>query len=497
MLKPSPFLKDFAFTTLTSITIGIALVMVTRLLAKGLGPEAFGVYSLSRRIVSTLIPFSTLGMGVAVTRYIAISTDRATRYKFLVSGLILGVIPSMAIFLAGIIFRYPLSVIVFHSTDYTLVILALLFMLVGYSLYTVIYSFYRGTCEMWKANLWQLMLFALGPVIIATLYAKTGLVHLILFMTGILYFIAVVPLGVHVWEGVSSYGTAISMAEPFERLLQYSLPRIPGGLVLSGMLTLGPFLAPYFGSLTDAGYMVVGQSVFVLTESGISAFGLLVLPKAAQLYAEGRLDFLRHRIGDIIALAVHFGLFVTIQLYIWADQLILVWLGHQYINAIPIMRILLLALVPNFLYVLLRSIIDAIDEKAVNTHNLYGAMLVTIVSSLFFALVGLGILGLAVGTVFGFVTLGLTTVRYLWRGGWFTVDGFCFKECLLLNAGMLIVAFWFKAIITQLHPSTLMFLVLVFLLESVLFVLYCLIIRRLKAGWVREIEQRVIGRGIR
>jgi O-antigen/teichoic acid export membrane protein len=37
---------------------------VTRLLAQGLGPEEFGAYSLTRRIVTTILPFSTLAMGI-------------------------------------------------------------------------------------------------------------------------------------------------------------------------------------------------------------------------------------------------------------------------------------------------------------------------------------------------------------------------------------------------------------------------------------------------
>lgn len=491
MLKPSRFLKDFASTAATSIAAACSLVIVTRLLAHGLGQEAFGIYSLSKRILATLMPFSMLGMNVAITRHIAISTDGATKYLFLVSGFILAVMPSVVLFLVGMVFISQLSAIVFQSANYSLVILAVLFTLMGYSCYVVMFALYMGTGKTWKANLWQLALFALWPIIVAGVYAKSGAVHLILFFTGIPYFLTVVPLGVCLWKGIPYFRQTISVADPLKQLLRYSLPRVPGGFVLASMLTLGPFLASYFGSLTDAGYFVVGQSVFALTEAGISAFGLVVLPKAAQLYADGRLEFLRERISDVVALTVHLGLFVTIQFYIWADQLILVWLGHQYSNAIPLMRILLFGLLPHFLYVLLRSVIDAVDEKAINTYNLYVSMLVAMLSSLFFVFVGLGLRGLAVGTVLGFLTRGLATVRYLWRGRWFTVEGCHFKACLLLNAGILTLAFLFKSIITRFYPPTLTLLVSALLFESVLFGLYYLILRRLGVGWVRAFEQRV------
>ena len=84
-IKLSPFLKDIVLTTITSIVVIISMIFVTRLLATGLGPEGFGAYCLARRIVSFIIPFSTLSMGVALTRYVAISTDDEKRNGHLVS----------------------------------------------------------------------------------------------------------------------------------------------------------------------------------------------------------------------------------------------------------------------------------------------------------------------------------------------------------------------------------------------------------------------------
>ena len=67
----SPFLRDVVITSLTSMITILSMIIVTHLLAKGLGPEEFGAYSLTRRLVSiTLLLFSTLTMGVALARYI-------------------------------------------------------------------------------------------------------------------------------------------------------------------------------------------------------------------------------------------------------------------------------------------------------------------------------------------------------------------------------------------------------------------------------------------
>lgn len=490
-LNLSPFLKDLVLTTATSGVIGFSLIIVTRLLAQGFGPEEFGVYSLSRRVFSTAIPFSTLAMGVTIARYTAISQDEGSRFRFLLGGLILGVAPSLALLLIGITFIKPLSVLIFHSLKYTLVLIATLLMLVGYSFYHILYAFYRGMGQMRKANIWQLIVIALGPIVIASIYAKPGYIPWVLLTMGGLYLTAAVPLGRYILKGREYCNKALHIMSTLKELFHYGFPRVPGSFAFAGMSAIGPFLALYFGSLKDAGYLVAAQSVFVLAETGLVAFGLLILPKAAQLFAEGHTTFLQERICDITALVIHCGSFIAIHLFLWADQLILVWLGPSYMGVIPLMRILILALIPYLLYAMLRSIVDAIEERAVNTYNLCISLFATATFSVLLAMAGLGIRGLAVGTAVGFVVLGVATVQYLWRTHWIATAEFHLRECLWLNVGVLGIAFGFRYMIVSAYPPVIV-LSLALLLEGFLFSLYCFMLRKFQPEWMIQLEQQVI-----
>ena len=102
-LRLSPFLRDIVLTTVTSMATILSIIIVMRLLARGLGPEGFGVYSLARRVVSTISPFSTLTMGVAVARYIGLSKDKSSQYGYLLGGLALGVPLGLIILIAGLL----------------------------------------------------------------------------------------------------------------------------------------------------------------------------------------------------------------------------------------------------------------------------------------------------------------------------------------------------------------------------------------------------------
>ena len=75
------FARDVLLATLTSLAVAIALIIVTSVLARRLGPVEFGVYSLARRFAVTVASVTNLAMGVAVARYIAIAADLRSRWR--------------------------------------------------------------------------------------------------------------------------------------------------------------------------------------------------------------------------------------------------------------------------------------------------------------------------------------------------------------------------------------------------------------------------------
>jgi len=490
-IKLSPFIKDVAFTTITTIVTTFSIIIVTRLLAQGLGPEGFGAYSLARRVLATIFPFSTLSMGVAVARYIAISKDNASQHSYLLSGLLLGVVPSCVVLIIGLVFIHKLTLLIFRSETYLSLLIATLILIIGYSFHTVLYALYRGLGKMSKANLWQLLSAAIGPVIVAILYADSQRVDWIIFLMAICFFITVIPLTYYSYKSFSQSKNVVKMKDCLKELFRYGLPRVPGGLLSAGILSIGPFLAPYFGTLKDAGYLGVGQSVFRVAEGGLVAFGLVALPKVAQLFIQGRNEFLKERVTDIVALIFHIGLFVTLHLLLWSDNIISVWLGNQYLSTIPLMRIILIALIPYLAYIMLRSIIDAVEVKAVNTFNLGISFAIAVAISILLAKIGLGAIGLAIGTTIGLLSVGVLTIFYLWKIYRFKSGTLMIKKCLWLNAIFIAVAFSSKYGLEKVFKGLTLIGIAV-IIEGILLFLYYLILWKQGARWTLELEARII-----
>jgi O-antigen/teichoic acid export membrane protein len=379
--------------------------------------------------------------------------------------------------------------LIFHDSAYARLYQATLFMVLATTFFTILHAFYRGMGRMGMANLWQLALVALGPLPVAWLLAQPGNSALIFFGWGLLTSVAAIPLAIHALEARRERPGKGDIRAGAAVLARYSAPRTIGGLALSGILGLGPLLAPYYGSLKDAGYLYVGQALFRVVESGVVGFGLVALPKTAELVAEHREHYLRGSLADLMALVFHVGMYLTIHLYLWSDCIVRVWLGGAYLQAIPVMRITVLALVPYVAYVGLRSVIDAVEESAINTANLLIALALTSLASIGFGVCGGGVAGLAWGMVLGILVLGALSVLFLWRRcnlgmRALEIPRVALSNLVLLGAGITVKA-WGVG-----QGSTLTGLGGVAVIEGVFFLLYLYLLKRWRVGWIAQLERR-------
>lgn len=489
-LNISPFVKDVLLTAVMQISTIFSIILVMRILAKGLGPVKFGAYLLSMRTISVVAPLSTLSIGTAITRYTAGSKDDSIKFSYLLGGVILGIIPAISLLFFSWFYREEFSLLIFRSVIYKSLMGATLISITGYSFYIVMYSFYRGLNKISLANTWNLWAYALVPLIIAINYVKSKNVYLIVLLMALGYFLTIFPLIYNSVKGIFLRRAHLHVLNSIKDIFIYSIPRVPGGLLFTGMLAVGPFLAPSFGSIKDAGYLLAGQSIFRVLESALFAFGFVALPKVSQLISEEKYDYLKERIADIISFVFHTGSFIVIHILFWVDILVLEWLGNEYAKTIIYMKIFLTSAIFYLFYTSLRAVIDAVETKAVNTINLCFSFFVAVGISYTLAKSGLGVTGLAIGTMIGFLLLGFLTVFYLWKIYKFDVNLFKFKEILFFNVVLALIAYLAKNVII-LIANKLEIILVAFFMESILFIIYLFILRKMKVRWMLELKNRI------
>ena len=146
---------------------------------------------------------------------------------------------------------------------------------------------------------------------------------------------------------------------------------VTGGFGFIGIMAIGPFLASQYISIKDSGFLVAGQSLFRIIEGIAGAFGIVALPKIAKLIKGRGHDFLKGKLQNVAVFIFHIGIFTSLHLFLWSDQIVLFWLGNQFEAAICLFKIFSLVVTPYLVFTMLYSAIDAVQKRAINTLNIY------------------------------------------------------------------------------------------------------------------------------
>lgn len=486
-LRLSPVIADITQTAIVNGVVFITLILTTRIFAQGLGPDEFGVYSLARRVISTVLTFTTLGLTIAIPRYLGFYSTSLERQKtYIISEIVLILVPLAAFSLISMVFPTMISTMLLGSKQSKDLLYGFLTLLIGLTLHMTNYAIFRGRMEMKYANALQILNIALVPLIVALFLAKSSNASLVLTAIGL--GIIAISSGPLLWHFIGSCKALRSkFKDATSDLLKYGVPRVPANMGLALMFMLGPWLAARLGEIREAGYFIVGQVVLSMLEEPLAAIGLVLLPRLAQFSGKRERERLREYVSNLVGFSLHLGTFVSIQLFIYSDWIILLWLGEAYRPAIPIMRTVLASAGAYVLYVSLRSAIDADEVKAINTRNIWLAFVTSFITALAFYALGLGSLAFAIGLAVGIGILGLLSLIFVLRRFALNDQRYQLKLALMLNLGMGLTAYGLK----QLAPLSYVAIIYTIAAELIFVVIYGLVLKRAHVAWFESIAHRI------
>jgi len=399
--------KEYGPTVLTESTVALSLLLTFKLAAREFGKEGFSEYAIARRTISLLFPFLILGLPLALPRYIGRASgdlNRCTRYY----GATLWCQACLAS-LAGIfitLFRKEFAFVFFGSENYANLAFPVTLVLIGLSLHAVVYNYFRGHLALRHANAMQLTNFAVVPMIAFYLFGTSvyavltawGAGTAAVATTGLLWFTP--------WR--SALGSR-SWREAKE-LLRYGIPRIPGGFALLALMTLPATFTVHLRGIQEGGFVAFSISLLNMIGAMFTPIGVVLLPKASQMCAEGAYGTLRAHVMRLLKLTVIVALGFTLTFEIFARVIIRTYLRKDFSDVVALTRVVALAALPFAVFYVLQGLIDAHHTRPVNAVNcIYSLAIFMIACAPAFIYEPEIVIPWAL--VAGIFTLGILTVR--------------------------------------------------------------------------------------
>lgn len=367
--KLRPIFKDVSATSIAQAITLVAVLYIYRLIGNNYGPDGVGTYALVRRMTALLSPLLLLGLGMGMPRYIAMSQDKEQRSAYTKIGLV--VIIFTLIFLIFMnLFKEYFAKVFFGNIEYVNLMVPISFLICGLVLHSLVYSYLRGRLFVNIFNLFQLVNLALVPLIILVFF-KNITIDKLITLIGITVFIISLFFFSFFAKEFFVRVKILQFKNSLKNLFRYSLPRIPGSFALAGFFALGPIFAAHVASVEEAGYLSVSQSLLSLAGTAIAPLGVILLPKISSMIIQKREEEIKENLNYLIGASIQLSIFVSFQLIIFSDAIITYWLGPEFLDAVPIMRITSCSIFFYLFYRTVGSILDAVKVKPINTKNLF------------------------------------------------------------------------------------------------------------------------------
>jgi len=485
--KLRPIFKDVSLTFITEIVVLIGMIFIYKLIAKNFGPEGLGKYSLVRRVVSFFYPFFLLGIGIGLPRFISMSKDKNQRSCYIKVGVTVVIGCTLIFITITNLFKEFFSRIFLGHIDYTNLVFPFSILLLGLILHFLIYSYFCGRLFVKTFNLLQAINLAIAPLVILLIFNNISIEKII-----VLIGITTITIGfIFSLFFIKEFVIPVAMQQlnkSLKELLRYSIPRVPGVFAWIAFFSLGPIFAGHLTSIKEVGYLSVSQSLLFGLGGVVTPLSIILLPKVSSLISQGKQKTIKENVNLLISATLQCSIYMCAQLMVFSDAIIKYWLGSEFFNAIPVMRIVLISITFYAFHVAMRGILDAVKVKPLNAIN------ISISLGIFLLLAGISfffkslppIISLSIAFTSGLMCLGVLTYMSVRK---------IYPENPKVDLRYLWIAIVVNILLGSLAKLTKSFIISKFyyliVFEIILVMIYLSILWLLKMDWLRAIPKLI------
>ena len=375
--------KDVVWTFSLQITIMICSFVITKLLASRLSIDDFGQYNVIKRSVQVLSFVMLAGVGIALPRYIPLyrnGTPPRRIAPLIMASLtyIIGI--SLVVFMGCMVFSTQMQdVIIGQSGNLSLLLIALAYAFI-LAMAQYAYAYYRGIGNFKWYNGAQLavQLAIVLPLVLLPVLTVKGVFVSWLAITALLvtYF-----LGRELWHGKAGRKVLSSQfRESFHEIIKYSSGRLLADFFLFSLSAFPLIYISNAQGLQPTAYYSVGITFVTMVTPVFSFMGIILLPYVSERIAKGEMQTANRFVNRLALLYVGASLLLTAVLYLFTTFLTCLLFASDYVVTTDLTRIMILAILPQAIYLLYRNPIDAVSVIPYNTIILGICLAVMVVS---------------------------------------------------------------------------------------------------------------------
>lgn len=408
------FGKDVLITVIGQIIVLLTAFGLNKLLSYSLGVIGFAEFSILKRVAGVVTFFMLACMGIAIPKYLAAFRelgDRIKEARFVISSLL--IIASLSVVTIGIlyVFRTAFATILFNKSSYDIYILPILLYALSLTLTNFAYAYFRGLDKIYKYSFSQILV-QLLTLLIAFIFGKSiiALFYTWSFIIGSYGIYICTQAWLHYYPVARIKSFKKDLKRPLYELISFSFPRVPGEIVWFSFTVVPLIIINHKLGMEATSYFAVATQINMLITPLFSFVGLILLPLVSKSIVSNEFSQADQKVKALAKVYLIIGILGICIVELSTSFVINLLFNSDFYPSVPIVRIIILGVLPTAFYLLLRNPLDAASKVPYNTINLLISFIILNV----LLMISSNILAMAISFVVAYGTLGILSI-YAWN----------------------------------------------------------------------------------
>ena len=370
----SPMGRDVVWTFSVQLFVMLCGFIITKILSNRLSVDDFGLFNVIKRSTWVLSFVILAGTGIAIPRYLPIFRNQKASFSgisFTQASLLIVWTTAVIVSMVCLCFPDFWSSIVVGRQQLSLLVLALLYSFSS-GMASFVYAYFRGTGQFRQFNLSQAIIqlcCVLPLLLLPVLTVEKVFVAWIIIMLGLVVCFTIAEMHRHHYVFLRRFCIPAIRCQ-LKEAFSYSAPRMIGDFFLFSINAFPVIYLGYYYSFRDVAYFSVGLTFVTLGTSLFSILGYILLPYVSGALARHEIRQAGRSINRLLLIYIATTVLLTLLFLLLTPFMIRLFFASNYLVATDLTRIMLLAILPQSIYLLYRNPIDAISKTPYNTLNL-------------------------------------------------------------------------------------------------------------------------------